>query len=174
MQIQEEVKRTFVADDGTEFSTEKECHEYEMIEAHKEIGKSQKYIIGHLYNDGSAYMRKYKRKEYKNGKVAHYDMGGTGNVKYAYKFDSFEEAYNVGGNRVLTLESAQKATEIYIEKQAHKKVRAQRYVCEYDNDPTEFDDYITNLGMLTWTGTDWNAGMENPEFWMRKVNLTER
>jgi len=175
MQIQEEVKRTFIADDGTEFSTELECYEYEMVEAHKEVGKSQKYVIGHLYNDGTAYFQKYKRKEYKNGKIAYYDKGGTYNVKYAYKFDSFEEAYNVRGNRVLTLEAAKKATEIHLEKQSHQKVREQRYVCEFDKDPVEFGDYITNLGMMTWTGNEWNAGIEKqPEFWMKKVNLTAR
>ena len=180
MKIQEEVTRKFIANNGATFDTEEECYKYEMGLARSTVPESTKYVRGHLYNDGTANMSKLKKHVWKNGNVKWSDMGGTGNVKYAYKFDTFEEAYSVyGSNEVLTLEQAKAATEIYLKIQAEKKKKEQRYVCAFtnvdgknNNYPTEDGEYITNLGMVWYqTGAGWE---KIPAFWMRKVNLTAR
>jgi hypothetical protein len=66
-------------------------------------------VIGVILNDGTGYFQRYKKIE-KNGNVKYCWLSGTTNVKYAYKFDSFKDAYGKGGDRVLTLEEAQKAS----------------------------------------------------------------
>jgi hypothetical protein len=174
MKIQEEVLRKFVADNGAEFATEKECYKYEMGLAQSTVGESTKYVLGYVCNDGSGYFQKYKRHQWQNGNVKWTNMGGTSNVKYAYKFDSFEEAYGVGGNSVITLEDAKKASEVSIAKNKKKKEVEQRYVkvlCE-DAEPIEDGIYITNVGEAEFY-SGWCI-TKTIKFWMKKVNLTDR
>jgi len=97
MKIQEETLRNFVADNGAIFDNEEDCFKYEKELAQSTVQESTKYIVGEVTIYGSGYFQKYKKKEWKNGSIQYKCAGGTGNVKYAYKFDSFEEAYNVGG-----------------------------------------------------------------------------
>jgi hypothetical protein len=172
MKIQEDVQvtRTFVADDGTTFETEKECYEYEMTLAKKKIGESPKYVVGNILWNGEARFSKFQLRTYKTVPPKWFDMGDTYNVKYATKFDTFKEAYERGGNRVMTLEAAQEATDKRLERVAKEKIREQHYVCEYDRDPAESGEYITSRGMSTYdVNRGWSIKTGKPEFWMKKT-----
>jgi hypothetical protein len=174
MKIQEEVLRKFVADNGAVFDTEEECYKYEMGLVQSTVQESTKYVIGYILPDGSGYFQKYKRYQWKNGSVKWTNMGGTSNVKYAYKFNSFEEAYGIGRNEVMTLEDAKKASEVSTAKNKKKKEVEQRYVkvlCE-DKGPNENGIYITNVGEVEFY--DGWASTKTVKFWMKKVNLTAR
>ena len=94
MKTKEEVKRTYITEDGKEFKSKSEAETHEMEEYRKTVPESSKYIIGRIHDKGGGWFHKYKRKEYKNGNIRFWKQGETGNIKYAYKFKTFEDAYN--------------------------------------------------------------------------------
>jgi len=172
MKIQEDVQvtRTFIADDGTTFETEKECYEYEMALTKKEVGDSPKYVVGEILWNGDGYFKKFKLRTYKTVPPKWFDIGDTCNVKYATKFDTFEEAYERGGNRVMTLKAAQEATDKRLKRVAAKKIKEQHYVCEFDSCPVESGEYITDKGMIDFdVNNGWDINKPTPQFWMKKT-----
>jgi hypothetical protein len=175
MRLIEKTERIFEACDGARFANEKECHEYEMEIARSEVGKSSKYVIGTIFNDGTGYFQRYKKIQWKNGNVKYCALGGTTNVKYAYKFDSFEEAYNKGGDRVLTLEEAQKASDLSQSKKKKVDEREQRYVKVFTSEhtPDKVGEYITDRGLVEFAVDGWPVYPE-PIFWMKKINKTAK
>jgi len=187
MKVKEDIKRTYVANDGKEFENKNDAENHEMKEYRKTIKPSSKYILGRIQPNGSGWFEKYKRREYSNRKISYLNQGNTSNIKYAYKFSTFEDAYNTRkvsnyyiAVEILTLEDATAASNISKAQNAIIQKKEQRYVCEYDKDPTESGKYITSSGMghcyvkdgedVYWD-FDYNA---KPEFWMRKINKTAR
>ena len=174
MKIKDNIIRKYIAEDGTEFDSEKVCRNHEMKLANKKVGKSAKYVIGVIFNDGTGYFYRYVKTETKKGVVSYWCKGGTSNVKYAYKFDTFEEAFNKGGDRVLTLEEAQKASDVNQSKKKKADEREQRYVKVFTSEHTPEDGtYITNLGIGMYCNGKWSTSVV-PAFWMKKVNKTAK
>lgn len=176
MEVKEDIKRTYITKDGKEFKTIREAEAHEMEEYRKTVPESSKYVLGFIHDRGAGWFSKFKRQEYKNGKIKFRKQGGTSNIKYAYKFKTFEDAYNnrigyygrEGKDEILTLEAATAASELNAAEDVERTKRDQKYVCEYDRYPVEDGEYITNMGMVTWARGEWTT-KEVTVFWMKKT-----
>jgi hypothetical protein len=173
MKIKDNIIRKYIAVDGKEFDSEKLCLNYETKLAKKQVGESSKYVVGVVFTDGTGYFQRYKKQTNK-GIVRMWGDGGTSNVKYAYKFDTFEEAFKRGGDRVLTLEEAQKASDVNQSKKKKVDEREQRYVKVFTAEHTPEDGtYITDVGLGMCIDGKWSTNVV-PAFWMKKVNKTAK
>jgi len=166
MRIEEKVIRKFIADDGKEFLTKIECEQHEMACIKKKVGHSKQYVLtrwGHSF---------YKFRQGHNRLI---ENGGTSNVKYAKKFDTFEEAYKYSKSlqfaQIMTIEEAKIISEKNITKQKIEEEKEQRYIRKfrkYEKYPVD-GEYITDLGVITIFHGVWSTS-KSPEFWMVKVN----
>jgi hypothetical protein len=199
MKVQEKVQvdKTYVAVDGKEFTDKAACESHEFFYWRCKVPEAGKYVIsigGEDYMNFLAFKKTYR---YKNPQ-----QSWVGNLKYAKKFLTFEEAYEIAKDnlegsrynspwRITPIEEAKPFSDKYIKKQEMEKDREQRYVKVYTKEekPSVDGEYITSKGMLTYFspendepswrlyssfGSNGPHYVEAPEFWMKKVNKNVR
>ena len=180
MKTKQIVKTTYIAEDGKEFTDVNDAETYELKIAKEEFRKntpySTKYIVGYKHlEDKGGFFFKY-RKSIKKGKWI--KIGSTGNIKYASKFMTFEDAFKAGGNlisgfkecSIFSLDQAKEISKYNMDKQKKQEEREQKYVKVFlDEVANPVDgEYITDLGVINLVDGIWGT-FKTPKFFMAKT-----